>query len=312
MKPAIASLAFHPAADANAAVHVLCAVLSNPLAILPVGGFHLAWARGDYDKLDSSAALDMLQADGWVQIEGEQIRLLPKGYARILECDHVPDLPLAMFGGRARGVADHYLRLQTLSVLTSLGSSAWVDSDGLTRAWVAAGMNHAQLRRGLDLCQASGHVRSKGRTSKQFACTALGHRWLAGRACPEPLLTLSPFMESAAIPPSITDDHLCRAALVAFKGKVPGDSLPTASVTHRLWRNRIPESLWFHGIEALHRFDYVDVDEDGELVLGHNGHQTLLRMGTLVDKLVNLHSVTRLQAVLRDYAAGDSDSGAAG
>lgn len=291
---------------------MLCAVLDNPLAVLSVGAFELAWARGNYDELDSTAGLDTLQADGWVNIDGERIRLTPKGYAGILACDHVPDLPLAMFGGRGRGVADHQLRVQTLTVLTSSGQTAWVDSDDLTHAWVAAGMNQAQLRRGLDLCQASGHVRSKGRTSKQFACTALGQRWLAGRACPEPLLTLAPFMESAALPPAIADEHLCRAALVAFKGKLPGDSLATASVTHRLWRNRIPESLWFHSIEALHRFEYVEVDEDGELILGQKGHQTLLRMGTLVDKLVNLHSLTRLQAVLRKHAASGTEPGGAG
>lgn len=80
MNPAAASLAFHLAANADAAVHVLCAVLNGLLTGLPVGAFHLAWARGDYDKLDGAVALDTLQADGWVTIEGEHIGTPTKAF----------------------------------------------------------------------------------------------------------------------------------------------------------------------------------------------------------------------------------------
>lgn len=293
---------FHSDPAANRLLNLIAQLQLRAADVMRADALMMAWDRYGQATQEFSTALQRLLDDQLLRSSPSGFQLRPACYALLTD-----ELALPMKGelapyDDALRPPDPVIRERLLTLLITAHEGRCSDQE-LASAWRATGERDALLRRAVSLCQASGHVSRARWGRREFFATLAGQRWIAGRPCPQPLLTLARQLQRDALPPKVHDEELTVLALGAFNRPAVGAKLSTAHMTNFLRRCGVPESLWFHAIELLHRAGLIDAtDKTTVLRLTEDGFEACKRRRSIRARL-------RLTRAVQDFRSAASESG---
>lgn len=298
-------LQYHHDSAANRLLNLIAQLPLSALRVMDVGALMVAWSRHGQSNDSFSQALNCLLSDRLLSLQPEGLRLQVSGYALITDELALPIREQLVVDDDAQRPPDAVLRERLLSLLLG-GAGGPRKATELARAWETTGERIGLLRRALSLCESSGQV---GRTrwgKRKYFATLAGRRWMDGRACPQSLLKFARDLQCEGLPPQVRDDELCNLALGAFKRPGVGATLSTAHMTHFLWRCGIPESVWFHAIETLHREGLISTTrKPNTLQLTQAGYDAIQRRQSIGQRA----KLTRTLRQLREPAPDSQADG---
>lgn len=256
---------FHPDPAANRLLNLLAQLPVRAMDVVRPESLMVAWARHGQSAPSFGPALRLLLDAGLLIQQPEGLRVQAECYALITDELALPIKDTLAVAEDALNPPDPVLREQLLTLVMTAPGGRCTNRD-LAKAWQATGERETLLRRALSLCQASGQVSRTRWGKRKLFVTLAGRRWITGRTCTQPLLTLARELQHGSLPPDVRDEELSILALGAFKTPKVGAKISSAHMTHFLWRCGVPESLWFHAIEVLHRSGLVDTTGNAHML----------------------------------------------